>query len=155
MSGTVEVTYLSLKSVYSVQDSYKLVMIELCMMLMTVLRFPLAQSHVQCTCDCPGGVSHCQGGVASDLCSNATHCHTYYSPSHPASDCLLDWLSLSASLCCQIRVSALPGPVYRAVRLGVPSVVATFRTVLRGAGGEVADRREFTVNLNTGAVIDW
>lgn len=118
-------------------------------------RFPLAQSHVQCTCDCPGGVSHCRGGVASDLCGNSTHCHTYYSPSHPASGCVFSWLSLSASLCCGIRVSALPGPLHRAVRLGVPSVVATFRTVLRGDKGEVEDSREFTVNLNTGAVIDW
>ena len=29
------------------------------------------------------------------------------------------------------------------------------RTVLRSEAGEVADSREFTVNLNTGAVIDW
>ena len=73
-------------------------------------RFPLAQSHVQCTCDCPGGVSHCRVGVASDLCGNSSHCHTYYSPSHPASGCVFSWLSLSASLCCRkvlSRVSSL------------------------------------------------
>ena len=112
MSGHVEVTYTGLKSVYSIMDTYS---------------FPLVRSRVQCTCDCPGGVSHCRGGVASDMCGNSSLCQTFYSPSHPASGCFFSWLSLSASLCCQIRVSALPGPLYRAVRLGVPSVVATFR----------------------------
>ena len=45
MSGHVEVTYTSLKSVYSIMDTYS---------------FPLVRSRVQCTCDCPGGATHCQ-----------------------------------------------------------------------------------------------
>ena len=44
-SGLVEVTYTSLKSVYSIMDTYS---------------FPLVRSRVQCTCDCPGGAAHCQ-----------------------------------------------------------------------------------------------
>ena len=40
--GTVEVSYVSLKTIYSVLDSY---------------RFPLVSSYVSCLCDCPGGSS--------------------------------------------------------------------------------------------------
>ena len=53
VSGHVEVTYTSLKSVYSILDTYS---------------FPLVRSRVQCTCDCPGGAAHCQvriGGEAN------------------------------------------------------------------------------------------
>ena len=45
--------------------------------------------------------------------------------------------------------------MFRAVRLGVPSVMATFKTVLKNIEGEVVDSRVFNVNLNTGALIDW
>ena len=61
MSGRVEVTFLSLKSVYSIMDTYK---------------FPLVRSSVRCLCDCPGGVSHCEPGA--DLCQNQTNCANYY-----------------------------------------------------------------------------
>ena len=138
MSGTVEVTYVSLKSIYSIMDSYT---------------FPLVQSQVQCTCDCPGGVSQCPSGL--NMCSNVTNCHTYYNPSVQSGGCVLHWLQLSSALCCQLQVSPMSGPVYRAVRLGVPSVMATLRTVLRNQEDEVVDTRMFTVNLNTGASIDW
>ena len=87
MAGTVEVTYVSLKSIYSIMDTYK---------------FPLVQSSVQCVCDCPGGVSHCHSGL--DMCTNATNCHTYYNPSVQSGGCFLQWLKLSASICCKIQV---------------------------------------------------
>ena len=51
MAGTVEVSYVSLKTVYSVLDSF---------------RFPLVSSSVSCVCDCPGGPSHCQAGERYD-----------------------------------------------------------------------------------------
>ena len=53
MAGMVEVTFLSLKSVYSILDRY---------------RFPLVRSEVSCLCDCPGGAAHCHPGL--DLCQN-------------------------------------------------------------------------------------
>ena len=87
-SGLVEVTYTSLKSVYSIMDTYK---------------FPLVQASASCVCDCPGGASHCSGGV--DMCRNETNCHTYYNPSVQSLGCFLQWLKLSASICCQIKVS--------------------------------------------------
>ena len=86
--GTVEVTYVSLKSVYSIMDTYK---------------FPLVRSSVQCVCDCPGGASHCHNGV--NMCPNTTtNCHTYYNPSVQSVGCFLQWLKLSASICCQLQV---------------------------------------------------
>ena len=87
MSGTVEVTYVSLKSIYSIMDSYK---------------FPLVRSDIQCSCDCPGGASHCDSGA--DLCRNETNCVNYYNPSVQSSGCFLQWLQLSAAMCCQIKV---------------------------------------------------
>ena len=56
VEGTVEVTYVSLKSIYSIMDTYK---------------FPLVRSAVQCICDCPGGASHCHNGV--NMCTNTTN----------------------------------------------------------------------------------
>ena len=50
-AGRVEVSYVSLKTVYSVLDSF---------------RFPLVSSSVSCVCDCPGGPSHCQAGERYD-----------------------------------------------------------------------------------------
>ena len=91
MSGTVEVTYVSLKSVYSIMDTYT---------------FPLVHTRVQCTCDCPGGVSHCHSGL--DMCTNTTNCHTYYNPSVQSGGCFLQWLKLSASICCKIQVKLFP-----------------------------------------------
>ena len=46
--------------------------------------------------------------------------------------------------------SKLSGKLYKAIRLGVPSTLATFRTVLRDQHGEAVDNRVFTVDLNTG-----
>ena len=86
-SGLVEVSYISLKSVYSIMDTYK---------------FPLVQASASCVCDCPGGASHCSGGL--DMCHNETNCHTYYNPSVQSMGCFLQWLKLSASICCQIKV---------------------------------------------------
>ena len=60
-SGTVEVSFLSLRSVYSIMDTYT---------------FPLVRSSVHCLCDCPGGASHCQPG--SELCGNNSNCATFY-----------------------------------------------------------------------------
>ena len=41
--GAVKVTYMLLKSVYSIMNTYT---------------FPLVQSRVQCKCHCPGDVFH-------------------------------------------------------------------------------------------------
>ena len=92
VEGRVEVTYTSLKTVYSILESYT---------------FPLVTSRVQCTCDCPGGVSHCQHG--QDLCHNSSHCTTFFSPSVQSTGCFLSFLKLSSSLCCKISVSPIPG----------------------------------------------
>ena len=43
-----------------------------------------------------------QGG---DMCGNSTNCHTFHSQSVPSTGCFLDWLKLSASVCCRIEVS--------------------------------------------------
>ena len=40
LEGVVEVTYVSLKSIYSITDTYQ---------------FQLPQAHAECICDCPGG----------------------------------------------------------------------------------------------------
>ena len=45
--GRMEVSYVSLKTLYSVLDTFT---------------FPLVSSSVSCVCDCPGGPSHCQAG---------------------------------------------------------------------------------------------
>ena len=87
MGGTVEVTYVSLKSIYSIMDTYK---------------FPLVRSDIKCSCDCPGGASHCDSGA--DLCGNKTNCANYYNPSVQSTGCFLQWLQLSAAMCCQIKV---------------------------------------------------
>ena len=140
MSGTVEVTFLSLKSVYSILDSY---------------RFPLVRSEVSCLCDCPGGVSHCDAGV--DLCRNQTNCATYYNPSVRSSGCFLQWLQLSAAVCCAIKVVPYNtnNNLHQAIRLGNPNVQAQLRTVLRSESGEVVDSRVFTTDLNSGSALDW
>ena len=77
-----------LQAVYSILDNY---------------RFPLVRSRVECECDCPGGASSCHGG--RDMCGNSTNCHTYYNPSVQSRGCFLQWLKLSASICCQIQVT--------------------------------------------------
>ena len=87
MAGTVEVSYVSLKSIYSIMDTYK---------------FPLVRSDIKCSCDCPGGASHCDSGA--DLCQNKTNCANYYNPSVQSTGCFLQWLQLSAAMCCQIKV---------------------------------------------------
>ena len=139
MAGMVEVTFLSLKSVYSILDRY---------------RFPLVRSEVSCLCDCPGGAAHCHPGL--DLCQNQvvkiflrwkyfmkifsqTNCANYYNPSVQSSGCFLHWLQLSAAVCCAIRVVPYNtnNNLYQAVRLGNPSVQAQLRTVLRNQSGEV------------------
>ena len=90
-----------------------------------------------------------------DLCGNSSLCTSYYSPSVPSTGCFLQWLQLSSAVCCSLKVLPQPGQMFRAVRLGVPSVLATFKTVLKDTNGEVVDSRMFNVNLNTGALIDW
>ena len=85
--GTVEVTYMSLKSIYPIMDSYQ---------------FPLVTSSVSCLCDCPGGASQCDSGT--NLCGNTTHCVPYYNPSVQSQGCLLHFLKLSAAICCKIQV---------------------------------------------------
>ena len=137
--GTVEVSYVSLKTIYPVMDTY---------------RFPLVSSQVSCVCDCPGGPSHCEAG-GGELCGNSSLCTSYYNPSVRSAGCFLQWLKLSSALCCSLRVRPLHHQMYRAVRLGLPSVMATFKTVLKNTAGEVVDSRMFNVNLNTGAMMDW
>ena len=138
ITGSVEVSYVSLKTLYPVMDAY---------------RFPLVSSQVSCVCDCPGGPSHCEAG--GDLCANSSLCTSYYNPSVKSAGCFLQWLKLSSAVCCSIRVLPHHHQMYRAVRLGVPSIMATFKTVLKNTAGEVVDSRMFNVNLNTGAMIDW
>ena len=148
LTGTVEVSYVSLKTLYPVLDTY---------------RFPLVSSQVWCVCDCPGGPSHCQAGA--DLCTNSTSssssssssrlCTSYYNPSVRSDGCFLQWLKLSSAVCCSLKVVPHRHQMFRAVRLGVPSVMATFKTVLKSPGGEVVDSRVFNVDLNTGAMMDW
>ena len=87
LAGMVEVTYMSLKTIYSIMDSYK---------------FPLVSSTVSCLCDCPGGASQCDSHT--NLCGNNTQCVTYYNPSVQSQGCALHFLQLSASLCCSIQV---------------------------------------------------
>ena len=87
LAGMVEVTYMSLKTIYSIMDSYK---------------FPLVSSSVSCLCDCPGGASQCDSHT--NLCGNKTQCVPYYNPSVQSQGCFLHFLQLSATLCCQIQV---------------------------------------------------
>ena len=53
------------------------------------------------------------------MCGNSTNCHTFTSQAVPSTGCFLQWLKLSASVCCKIEVSAdttvfrtlvIPGP---------------------------------------------
>ena len=129
--GTVEVSYVSLKTIYPVMDTY---------------RFPLVSSQVSCVCDCPGGPSHCEAG-GGQLCGNSSLCTSYYNPSVRSAGCFLQWLKLSSALCCSLRVRPLHHQMY--------SVMATFKTELKNTAGEVVDSRMFNVNLNTGAMMDW
>ena len=85
--GTVEVTYVSLKSIYSMLDSYQ---------------FPLVHSSVQCLCDCPGGHSQCD--PQTNMCGNMTNCATYYRSSAASTGCFFNFLKLSAAMCCSIQV---------------------------------------------------
>ena len=48
-----------------------------------------------------------------------------------------------------------PDNLYRAVRLGYPSVQAQFRTVLKNETGHVIDSRVFNTDLNKGSALDW
>ena len=151
--GTVEVTYMSLKSIYSMLDSYQ---------------FPLVHSSVQCLCDCPGGHSQCDS--QTNMCANISNCASYYNPSVRSSGCFFNFLHLSAAMCCSIQVKQLALPchfhllshiqvqpssreLFRAVRLGVPSVLAQFETVLKNEKGEVVDTRMFNIDLNSGTVV--
>ena len=88
MTGTVEVTYMSLKSIYSILDSYQ---------------FPLVTSSVQCLCDCPGGSSQCDS--QTDLCGNTTNCANHYHPSAAPEGCFFKFLQLPAAVCCSIKVA--------------------------------------------------
>lgn len=44
---------------------------------------------------------------------------------------------------------------FRALRLGVPSVIAQFETVLKSEEGKIVDTRMYNVDLNSGTAIDW
>ena len=90
LAGMVEVTYMSLKTIYSIMDSYK---------------FPLVSSSVSCLCDCPGGASQCDSHT--NLCGNNTQCVPYYNPSVQSQGCFLHFLHLSATICCKIQVGRL------------------------------------------------
>jgi hypothetical protein len=67
LKGTVEVTYVSLKSVYSIQDRWlpsstfqpSPPLPSPPLPPLPSYQFPLAQSSVSCLCDCPGGASQC------------------------------------------------------------------------------------------------
>ena len=141
---------MSLKSIYSMLDSYQ---------------FPLVHSSVQCLCDCPGGHSQCDS--QTNMCANISNCASYYNPSVRSSGCFFNFLHLSAAMCCSIQVKQLALPshlhilshlqvqpssreLFRAVRLGVPSVLAQFETVLKNEKGEVVDTRMFNIDLNSG-----
>ena len=62
-------------------------------------------------------------------------------------------LSLTISYDLQAQPSSQG--LFRAIRLGVPSVLAQFETILRDNTGEVVDSRIFNIDLNSGAAIDW
>ena len=47
------------------------------------------------------------------------------------------------------------GQVILASHWSILLILASHWSILRSDTGEVEDSREFTVNLNTGAVIDW
>ena len=38
------------------------------------------------------------------MCGNSTNCHTFYSQAVSSTGCFLQWLKLSASVCCKIEV---------------------------------------------------
>ena len=40
------------------------------------------------------------------MCGNTTNCHTFTSQAVSSTGCFLQWLKLSASVCCKIEVSA-------------------------------------------------
>ena len=40
------------------------------------------------------------------MCGNSTNCHTFTSQAVSSTGCFLQWLKLSASVCCKIEVSA-------------------------------------------------
>ena len=131
-------------------------------------QFPLVASSVQCLCDCPGGSSQCDS--QTNMCGNTTNCATYFNPSVRSDGCFFKFLQLSAAMCCSIKVSQLSQKQYvdnslnfhitqvqpasremfRAVRLGLPSVLAQFETVLKNEEGEVVDTRMFNIDLNSG-----
>ena len=48
-----------------------------------------------------------------------------------------------------------PAQVILASHWSILFILASHWSILRSDTGEVEDSREFTVNLNTGAVIDW
>ena len=101
----VQVSYVSLRSVYPVMESYW---------------FWLAASRVSCLCDCPGGASHCSPH-STRLCGNMTNCAEYYNPSVESAGCVLGWLSLSAALCCSVQAqqTCQASPEQRKARLSV------------------------------------
>ena len=55
----------------------------------------------------------------------------------------------------QVEPYTNPDNLYRAVRLGYPSVQAQFRTVLKNETGHVMDSRVFNTDLNKGTALDW
>ena len=58
------------------------------------------------------------------MCGNSTNCITLHSQSVPSTGCFLDWLKLSASVCCRIEVST---GVWSSL---TPSIVTALVTLL-------------------------
>ena len=86
--GTVEVSFVSLKSIYPILESYN---------------FPLVRSSVTCTCDCPGGASYCD--LQASSCGNKTNCVDFFNPSISSNGCLFSFLKIPAAICCSLQVT--------------------------------------------------
>ena len=78
--------------------------------------------------------------ISFSCASRGDNCVNYYSTSAPSSGCFLNFMSLSAAVCCSVKVvprtgrddigieeDLAAGEKYRAVELSVPNVVAQFK----------------------------
>ena len=55
------------------------------------------------------------------MCGNSTNCHTFHSQAVSSTGCFLQWLKLSASVCCKIEVSVYSlNTVFRSVDISCP-----------------------------------
>eukprot|EP00093_Oithona_nana_P014457 14457.XXX_467503_458791_1 [CDS] Oithona nana genome sequencing. len=144
--SAIEVTYQNIRHVYSIANSYY---------------FRLAQTKVQCNCDCPAGGNSCNS--QTDSCDGRPNCVNYYSNAVSSQGCFLKFLKLSSALCCSIEVM-LPLPLQvkphdsrrlRAIELSVPNVIATFQVKHRNSDGVITDARVYNIDLNAGTSVDW